>query len=199
MAISYSQAGQDIFALYMMRNRALPKTYLDIGCQNPIQCNNSYLLEQNGWCGVSIDIEDYHEQYKEHRRNPFCQANVTIMDWDILFYNVPFYQTNTIDYLSFDVDDATYYAFLHFPFDKVRFNVITIEHDAYRVGNNLKKMIRERLTSFGYTLLCADVTLSGYGAFEDWWVDIENIDTTLVSKVQSIGKNYLEICESMIS
>jgi len=90
-------------------------------------------------------------------------------------------------------------AFLHFPFDKIRFHAICIEHDSYRVGNELKDMIRTKLTELGYTLVCADVVVSGYGEFEDWWVDESNVDTTLVSKIQCSGKNYMEICDILRS
>lgn len=192
--VSYSQAGQDLFGLYMLHKKSLPKTYLDIGCHHPTQFNNSYLLEQYGWKGLSIDKESFYYEFTQHRENPFYQADVTTIDWDTTLRRLPFYNTNIIDFLSFDVDDATRDAFLHFPFDKVRFHAICIEHDSYRVGNELKEMIRTKLTELGYTLVCADVVVSGYGEFEDWWVDENNVDTSLVSKIQCSGKNYTEIC-----
>lgn len=195
--VSHSQAGQDLFALYMTQYRSLPKTYLDIGCQGPFHNNNTFLLEQYGWKGLSIDIEDFHYEYANYRSNPFYQADVTTINWEATLSRLSFYDTNTIDYLSFDVDDATYLAFLHFPFDKIRFRVITIEHDSYRVGNNLRDMLRYQLENYGYTLVCADVSLSGFGEFEDWWVDMKQVDMSLVSKVQCSGKDSVDICTTM--
>lgn len=197
MPTSYSQAGQDVFALSMMQQKSSIKTYLEIGSHDPTVFNNTYLLEQHGWMGVSMDIQNFHALYQEKRKNPFVCADATMIDWDSFFSAYPFQEVNTIDYLSFDVDDATFETFSRFPFDTVKFHVITIEHDAYRVGDDLKYFLREKLTAHGYTLLCADVVLEGYGKFEDWWVDASVVDPMLLPLAASDGKNYLDICAAI--
>lgn len=193
----YSQVGQDLFALYMMRHKPLPKTYLDIGCHVPIGCNNSYLLEEHGWQGLSVDIDNLEHLYRTQRKNPFYCTDVTKVDWDTVFPNYPFLK-DRIDYLSFDIDEATHQGFLNFPFDKIRFNVITMEHDSYRFGDGLKNMLRTKLNELGYTLVCGDVIVDGYGAFEDWWVDLTQVDTTVVDKVKCMGKHHMDICNNLV-
>jgi hypothetical protein len=50
---SFSQLGQDLFALET--NNGKKGYFLDIGANDPIELNNTYLLEKNGWDGYSVD------------------------------------------------------------------------------------------------------------------------------------------------
>jgi hypothetical protein len=91
-----------------------------------------------------------------------------------------------VDYISFDVDDATRAAFDNFPFDTFRCKTLTIEHDAYRVGNNLRDYIRYKLISYGYVLVFGNVVYTGHGAFEDWFVDPKYIDRNMLVNLMEI-------------
>ena len=51
---SNSQLYQDVFAL----RTSVVKTYIEIGAAGPIKINNTYLLEQNGFKGFSIELKD---------------------------------------------------------------------------------------------------------------------------------------------
>lgn len=77
-----------------------------------------------------------------------------------------------IDYLSFDVDEATVGALENFPFDSHKFKIITIEHDQYRFGTGVAEFIRAKLLQLKYVIVCKNVKLNG-NAFEDWWVHSE--------------------------
>jgi hypothetical protein len=178
---SFSQAGQDKFPQAMLHNDSSSKSYLDIGCHAPSVFNNSYALERAGWSGLSIDIMDFSKEYKSIRKNDFLQADVTKINWEDIVSK--YYPSRVIDYISFDVDDATSAAFSKFPFSSVRFKTMTLEHDGYRVGTQLRDSIRQTLTGQGYTLVCADVVAEGYGAFEDWWVDMSQVDATLANQI----------------
>jgi hypothetical protein len=75
---------------------------------------------------------------------------------------------------------------------------MTIEHDQYSVGTQLRDYLREKLTALGYVLLCADVVMPDtptdtYGAFEDWWVNPELVDMNRVEAIRSNNITYLEI------
>ena len=179
---SFSQAGQDIFPQALLRNVESNKTYLDIGCHHPTTLNNSYALELAGWTGLSIDIQNFHQEFKTSRTNTFKQADVTTVDWSPIVET--YFPTRKIDYISFDVDDATSAAFQHFPFSTVRFKTMTIEHDGYRVGTQLRDSLRSSLAGQGYTLVCGDVICEGYGAFEDWWADMSEVDTELAKLIR---------------
>ncbi len=69
---SYSQCGQDLFVYYL--NEGKPGKFLDLGCSLPKKINNTYLLELNGWDGISLDIQNFSEQWQE-RKCKFIQAD----------------------------------------------------------------------------------------------------------------------------
>jgi hypothetical protein len=169
---SHAQAGQDWFPRFLVQPRdttVAPYTYLELGSQAPVLYNNSCALELDGWRGVSLDIVDYKQAFKRERKNPFLQADATQLDWEA-FYKTYYNNETMIDYLSFDIDDATEPAFDRFPWATRRFSTITIEHDQYRVGTRLRDKMRESLIAHGYDLICADVIIPGFGPFEDWFV-----------------------------
>ena len=189
-----SQAGQDVFARYAVGRKG---TYLDIGSMLPTFHNNSRSLEFEGWEGLSIDWNDYSEEFLKRRRNPFLRADVTTIDWDATLETYPFLK-NTIDYISLDVDDATRLGVDRFPFDKIKFAAMTIEHDHYRVGPELRDYLRKKFTDLGYVLICADVVMPDsatdkYGAFEDWYVNPALVDMNRMETIRSNNITYLEI------
>jgi hypothetical protein len=54
--ISYSQSGEDLildFLLYDLNIK--PITYLDIGTNDPIEINNTYLFYTKGYSGVCVE------------------------------------------------------------------------------------------------------------------------------------------------
>jgi len=189
-----SQAGQDVFVRHVVGRTG---TFLDLGSFRPTYHNNTRILDLEGWSGLSIDYQNFGEEFKQKRNTPFLHADVTTIDWTKIQEDYPFLK-GTIDYISFDVDDATRPAFDRFPFDKIKFACMTIEHDQYRVGTALRDHLRQKLTSLGYVLLCADVVMPDtatekYGAFEDWWVNPELVDMDRLESIRSNGISYLEI------
>lgn len=168
---STAQAGQDVFA-YEVTGRRKDGTFLDIGAYNLVTCNNSYALEKIGWKGVLVDIHRDEENIS-HRTSPLMVGDATKLDW------LPTLATaglgTHITYGSFDIDDATADLVDAFPFEQISFDVLTVEHDAYRLGNSPRQRIRKRLSALGYLVACSDVKICipGYnidGSFEDWWV-----------------------------
>jgi len=157
----YSQAGQDKFVLDRIGANG---TYLEIGAAYPIVYNNTYLLELNGWTGLSIDFEPmYLEQWKV-RKNSIVIA-------DALTYDYP--DVDRYDYLQLDIDPTEKtFALLQKLLKeyKTRYSVITFETDAY-LDNRFVEPSRKLLNDYGYKLEKADVICEGYGAFEDWYID----------------------------
>lgn len=69
MARSYSQYGQDVYLFDLIGSN---KRYVEVGANHPVRLNNSYLLEKNGWEGVSIDpLKKYTKAWQEEREQPF--------------------------------------------------------------------------------------------------------------------------------
>jgi hypothetical protein len=176
-------------------------TYLDIGSYRPTYHNNSYALEMEGWTGLSIDYQNFTAEFAQKRKNPFLCADATTADWAAITEANPFMRS-TIDYISFDVDEATVPAVAHFPWDTIRFATMTIEHDQYRFGTGTRDYIRTVLTSHGYTLICGDVVMPDtptekYGAFEDWWADLNCVDAVAADQIRCNGLSYLDIFKKM--
>jgi hypothetical protein len=170
---SYSQCGQDIFVYNIMNKKS--GTYLDLGCHLPKNINNTYLLELNGWTGISIDIVDYSKEWEE-RKNKFIQEDCFKVNLGELLD--AHYSEKTIDYLSLDMEIL---GDRHKLLEKVintgyEFKVITIEHDSH-IGNDYVKMEkipqRELLKNNGYILVCGDVSQKDNPTlfYEDWWVN----------------------------
>lgn len=169
--VSYSQAHQDLFVRKMLDFKS-GGSYLEIGAADPVESNNTYILERDlGWKGISLDIEPtIVQRFNEVRRNPCVCADATSTDYSPLLEQLA--TDSRVDYLSLDIDPAsiTYKALLHLPLDRYRFSVITYEHDAYLSGHECMKLAREHLASHGYVRVVSNVMVVGRD-FEDWWVD----------------------------
>lgn len=54
----FSQFGQDIFVLKDIFKNKSSGVFVDIGANHPTHCNNTYLLELNGWTGIAIEPQE---------------------------------------------------------------------------------------------------------------------------------------------
>ena len=157
---SYSQAGQDLFALDKVRG---PTTFLDIGASQPIFHNNCYLLELRGWEGMSVDKDPSHfEDHLRLRSSNYLIEDALTFDWSEVL-------TSSVGFLSLDCDDDTCAVLKGLP-TTTRFKAMCIEHDSYRLGNGPRAKMREYLRGLGYVLAYMDVRCDGV-PFEDWWID----------------------------
>ena len=169
---SNSQAGQDLWVAQKLP--VLPgrqRTFLDIGCGDPIHWSNTVMLEQMGWRGWGIDIGSDPALWAENRPSTkFIQADATTFDYATLMG-----EPRVLDYLSVDIDHPSLEALRRVMECGIKFLVATIEHDAYRFGDELRAGQRELLLGAGYRIERADVYAEGYPGFpfEDWIVSPE--------------------------
>lgn len=172
---SYSQMSQDKFVNFLFKSQK--GYFLDFGCGDGISTNNpcgnnTLLLEESGWKGLSIDI-DYRLTtiFKYYRKTDVDCVDLTICDISELLkkYNCP----KIIDYLSFDIDESTQKVIRKFPFEEFKFKFITFEHDLYANGPDVKKEAYNIFTKHGYSRLIDNVNLSPHGAVEDWYIKEE--------------------------
>ena len=192
---NYSQAGQDLFVLGLINNES-NHYFFDVGCWLPDNINNTLLLEEKGWDGISIDILDLSIQWKSRKTKFICSNSLTI-DYQKLFdeNNSPM----IIDYLNIDIEgEGTRYETLTKVFESNRdFKIITIEHDSYRGYSKVEKEPqREFLTNKGYTLLCGDISLSG-NIFEDWWINPKYFEEKNYKHLISSNVEYYEIINKL--
>ena len=167
---NYSQIYQDLFVLSMTDGK-IEGSYLEIGSGDPIYGNNTYLLEQNyNWSGISIDInKESYRIFNEKRRNKCICKDATKIDYKTLLKGY-----TEIEYLQLDCDPPviTYKVLLKIPFDKVKFGVITYEHDFY---NDITKSYRDKSRNYlknkGYKMIVGNISPNKENnPFEDWWI-----------------------------
>ncbi len=169
--ISCSQVGQDAFVYEKFGN--LVGTFLDVGCGHPVVMNNTVALERLGWKGLLVDSNPAMvELCRKNRTSPVFEGDATKIDWLVLCdrYGLE----RKIDYLSLDIDDQpgqeskALCVLENLVSAGFQFRVITCEHDFYRLGDGVRKAIREFLQQNFYDLSVADVSDDNL-LFEDWW------------------------------
>lgn len=169
-----SQAYQDMFVLSVLNGKSGGR-YVEIGAENPIDINNTFLLENFGWDGYSLEIsKKWEEEWKQKRKNELIIQDATKFDHREKLKSLGW---DHIDYLQVDTEPAetTLKCLYQFPFDEVKVSVITYETDVYG-GNNIPQIeSREYLKGFGYELVCSNVNYSG-NPFEDWYINPEFVD-----------------------
>jgi hypothetical protein len=204
MIPNYSQASQDIFVLKML-NQKRNGFFLEIGSNDPIIHNNSYLLEKDyNWKGLMVEYDkSFETSYLEKRPHSIYQLDdARNVNYKQLLDENEF--PINIDYLQIDLDvnnKSTLETLLLLNdtiFDKYKFATITFEHDIYS-GNyfNTRELSREIFSKRGYTLLFPDVSVyweGEYKPFEDWYVYPDLIDKKLMDNVKSdVSLTHYEI------
>lgn len=189
---NYSQAAQDLFVLSCLDGKK-DGIFLDLGCNHPININNTFLLEQKfNWNGLSLDIEEKHTSLYKNMRNTgaLCQDCVTFN----FNYVIDTLKTKHIDYLSLDLEPAsvTLNCLKNIPFNDVEFSIITYEHDSYRFGDYYKIESRKILENFGYKRISSDVSNEG-NEYEDWYLNPKFIDYESLLFLESQSKDWKDV------
>lgn len=181
---NYSQAFQDMFVLTMLNGKS-GGVYVEIGGSDPININNTYILEKTfGWKGLSFEIdEEIVDYYNSTRINKCICLDATTADYSKIFEenNLP----KHIDYLQVDIEPAwqTLKSLKQVDLDTYRFSVITFETDAYQGNDAVIKQSRSILTEHGYQLVASNVKNLG-NAFEDWYVDPQVVSESVWKQFQ---------------
>lgn len=187
-----SQAAQDLFVL-MCLNGKKNGSFLDLGCNDPIQISNTYLLESKfDWNGVGMDIDSNHiAKYDNIRKCKAYVQDATQINFDEVLKN---YDSNHIDYLSLDLEpaDVTLECLKKIPFDKVEFSVITFEHDSYRFGEYCRDISRMIFEGAGYVRICSDVS-NVYNIYEDWYYNPKYVNYEDIKILESDRKEWSDI------
>lgn len=184
---NYSEAHQDLFTLYIHDGKHTG-TYLEIGAGQPHYGNNTALLENLGWGGISIDIDQsLVNSYNNMRRNKCLCADATTLNYGKLLLGF-----EHLDYVQIDCDPAqTSLAVLKaLPLDRVRAAVLTFEHDAYIDRNStVRRESREHLRALGYELVVSNIAPDSYRAYEDWWVYPDLVDASRLQRIKDCRNN----------
>lgn len=178
---NYSQAYQDMFVLTMLNGKR-GGTFFEIGCGDPTYGNNTRLLEEWGWTGVSIDLNKADtDRFSAGRKSVVITGDATRLDYDALI-------DKDYDYLQIDIEPplGSLQVLLRIPFERRRFAVITFEHDDYR-SSGIKDRSRAYLRSHGYVMVVGDVGHTQYDGFEDWWAHPDLVDQKVLGRMRDVG------------
>jgi hypothetical protein len=154
----YSQPwiGQDKFVAETFKYKK-NGTFLDIGCNDYKDRNNTYFLEKNlNWIGVGVDTrKDFKDGWDKNRTSKFVTGNGTILDFKKVLdeNNMP----QIIDYLSIDTEPSStsFKCLLNVFKSGYDFNVITFETDEYNTKpeNSIQELSRIFLKNKGFVLI----------------------------------------------
>lgn len=159
---SHSQAGQDRFVREVLGADYIG-SFLDIGANHPVDRSNTFALEQHmGWTGLCVENDANCVRLLREQRT------AEIVDGDAT--RVTLKMKRDYDYLSLDVDESSEAALGHLLGIAGRFKVLTVEHDAYRFGEERRRRMVHLLRAAGYEILCGEVCDQGM-SFEVWAVD----------------------------
>jgi len=200
-----SQCAQDLFVVATLKNKQ-GGTFLEIGSNDPVIINNTFLLESEfGWRGVMVEYDQsYLPSYITKRPNShYVMQDATKIDYltELQKAGMP----NSIDYLQIDLDvdnRSTIDTLIRLDqtvFDTYTFATVTFEHDVYR-GNyfDTRKISREIFAKRGYVCVFKDVD-GGGGAFEDWYVHPTLVDMNHVNTFRSVSeRNHLRDIRSKL-
>jgi hypothetical protein len=190
------QAQQDKFILNILKNKR-NGYFLEIGSNDAVAINNTYLLEKNyGWRGIMIEYDwKFLPGYKHLRPNStHVIHDATKIDYKVLFEtnNAP---TN-VDYLQIDLEAAngsTIETLKNLDkniLDKYKFATITFEHDVYHTNfGNTRNVSREIFAKRGYVRVFSDVNNGGINPYEDWYVHPEFVDMNHVNLIMSLNSS----------
>lgn len=197
--MGYSQANQDTLAV-LLTNHKKNGWYIEIGSNNPIECNNTYLMEsQYQWKGILVEWDkQFLPMYQAYRPLAFPYiGDAAQFNYEDLLKKHGF--PSEIDYLQIDLDAdnrstlTTLELFDKTVFDKYTFGVVTFEHDIYR-GNffNTQEESRKIFEKNGYKRIFSNVTVfyeNMWCAFEDWYAHPKIVDEDLIHKIINHPEN----------
>ena len=190
---NYSQCYQDLFVLYILKGKK-KGTYLEIGAGKPFYGNNTALLKEFNWSGISLEInQSLINQWLIERPNDIIlNEDATNVDFNKIYNNnLP----KSIDYLQLDIDPSsnTYKALKNIPFDQIQFNVITYEHDYYVDNSKYRSKSREFLKEKNYILIASNISPDNHSPFEDWYVHKNYYNNSISNNDQGVlcAKDYV--------
>ncbi|MBU1222278.1 MAG: FkbM family methyltransferase [Gammaproteobacteria bacterium] len=96
---SFSQHGEDVKLLALLRDANAKGPYLDVGCNHPYRLSNSYLLYLNGWRGLCIDpLPRFQSAFKRWRpKDGFQCAAVGDADGELPLFEFESDVLSTLD------------------------------------------------------------------------------------------------------
>ena len=209
----YSQANQDKWVCSIL-NHKIGGYFVDLGAYDGVGISNTYALEKHyGWSGVCVEAKktSYDSLVRNRschcvygavsNENGTCRFSNSSEKIDLSGLEVPCYTLDSIlstvnapydiDYLSIDIEGHEFAVLNSFDFSKWKIKLMTVEHNLYCSGSEMKDKLFSLLSENGFTrvvndAICLDKHPSVYGKpFEDWYVS-----NTYLTELEPNIKNW---------
>jgi len=193
----HSQSGQDQFVLFCL-NRKRNGTFVEIGSFDPVEINNTFVLENDfQWSGLMIERDpSFLPKYQKLRpKSHHLIQDATTVRFDKEFAKLGL--PSVIDYVMVDLDvssQATIRCLRKLDNEVMgnyKFAVVTFEHDIYRHNFiNWHKYFftrsksRQIFKKHGYVRAFSDVR-NVNNPFEDWYVHPDCVDMNRIKPLMS--------------
>ena len=184
------QVLQDKFVVSVL-NGKMNGFFLEIGSNDPIFFNNTYILEKHlNWTGIMVECDNkYLPYYKIKRPNSIhIIDDATKINYLDIFIKNNF--PKNIDYLQIDLEVSnkstlnTLENLSRNCFQEYKFATVTFEHDIYTGDHfNTRATSREIFNNFGYVLVFQDVR-NVTTKFEDWYVHPDLVNMNYIDKIK---------------
>ena len=186
-----SQAGQDVF---VGRVCGRGGRYVDLGAGHYREGSNTFQLERMlAWSGIAAEIdEDLRSDWSVERPKTLMFKDA--LDIEVEDKILSMGETGPIDFLSLDLEPPflTLACLVGLPLDRVKFRVVTCEHDVYRTSRSVKNAMRGIFEGYGYVRVVEDQMMAGTFEIdgrqemtlvpvEDWWVHPDLVDLRFAS------------------
>lgn len=195
---NYSQTYQDMFVLSMLNGKR-DGVFLEIGCADPFYGNNTALLEEFGWNGISIDNQPSEiAKWQGKRKAMALVKDATTINYSEFLAGLG---NENYDYLQIDCEPPsnTYKILLSIPFEKYKFSVITFEHDFYcDTTETYRELSRKYLQSHGYELVVNDISPNNVSTYEDWWVHPDMVNPLTLLEMKNITNEINQVEDYML-
>jgi hypothetical protein len=190
------QAQQDKFVLKILKEKK-DGYFLEIGSNDPVNINNTYVLEKNyNWKGIMVEYDaSFLSSYKKHRpKSVYVLQDARKVNFKELFTNnkVP----ENIDYLQIDLEASngstlkTLQNLEKQVFNNYKFATVTFEHDIYSTNyKNTRDESRKIFKKYGYEFVFTDINNNGKNPYEDWYVYPDLVDMDYVNEIKNKNIN----------
>jgi FkbM family methyltransferase len=172
--------------------------FLDIGAYDGVELSNSYFFEKvRKWNGICVEGNiSIFNSLLSNRTCKCVNGVISSKQEKVLFKNAGLIGSinnsegteittttlthilqenktpSIIDYMSLDIEGHEYDALLGFPWTTHTIILLTVEHNAYSVGDVNKNKLYNLLSTQGYTRVKEDVEDQGL-KYEDWYIKTE--------------------------
>jgi len=160
-------------------------SYLDVGSGDPVNWSNTFALDNLGWSGICIDINN--QDYSLRKCKFINEDAISALSG---------LAGSEFDYLSLDIDDATNDALKIILESDIKFKFATVEHDLYRLGKDYQDQQRKMLQSYGYNMMFGNLFPSwcATAIYEDWWTHPDLFSQTLGCNID--GDSALKLIQN---